>query len=307
METQCQCNFCRADFSIHPLRVESVAWATERRDLCLGIFFSGHHLLLLRANSSSHAQPRQMVAGSGARILCFLVLGKATAITLPAMLLILDIFPLRRLRGELRTGGRPLRAIFGGRNYSSFYPRFVFAVIALWGQQQAAALKPLRGYSMESRLAQGLFGASFYLGKTFLPVRLSPLYEIPPDFSLWQPAIFSGAALTVITTVILYLLRKRWPAGLACWAYSVVTLAPVLGIVSIGPQLVADRYSYLACLSWAVTNRRRIVVRSSICRPKPHRDRGIIGSLDHRDCACAIDMAPDRRMAGHRHTLEPCS
>ena len=111
----------------------------------------------------------------------------------------------------------------------------VFAVIALWGQQ-AAALKPLRGYSMELRLAQGLFGATFDLGKTFLPVRLSPLYEIPPDFSLWQPAIFSGAALTVITTVILYLFKKALRQDLACWAYWSPALAPV-GIVSIGTAI----------------------------------------------------------------------
>ncbi len=245
--------FAALIFAIHPLRVESVAWATERRDLVSGFFFLATIYCYVQANSSSHGKPRpNWWLGAALGFYVLSLLGKATAITLPAMLLILDIYPLRRLRGEPRNWWRPAARPVWREKLLFVLPAVVFAVIALWGQQQAAALKPLRGYSMESRLAQGLFGASFYLGKTFLPVRLSPLYEIPPDFSLWQPAIFSGAALTVITTVILYLLRKRWPAGLACWAYSVVTLAPVLGIVSIGPQLVADRYSYLACLSWAV-------------------------------------------------------
>ena len=252
-ELNASTTFAALIFAIHPLRVESVAWATERRDLVSGFFFLATIYCYVQANSSSHDKPRPnwwLVAALGFYVLS--LLGKATAITLPAMLLILDIYPLRRLRGEPCNWWTPAARPVWREKLLFVLPAVVFAVIALWGQQQAAALKPLRGYSMESRLAQGLFGASFYLGKTFLPVRLSPLYEIPPDFSLWQPAIFSGAALTVITTVILYLLRKRWPAGLACWVYSVVILAPVLGIVSIGPQLVADRYSYLACLSWAV-------------------------------------------------------
>jgi Tfp pilus assembly protein PilF len=97
-----------------------------------------------------------------------------------------------------------------------------------------------------------LYGASFYLWKTLVPVNLSPLYEIPPDFSPLDPRIVAGAAATMFITLSFYLLRNRCPAGLACWMYSVVVAAPVLGIVQTGPQLVADRYSYLTCLSWAV-------------------------------------------------------
>jgi len=122
----------------------------------------------------------------------------------------------------------------------------------LVGQQQASALKSLESYTIESRLAQAFYGASFYVWKTFVPLGLSPLYELSPHFSPWDPAILAGGAATIIITVGLYALRKRWPAGFACWAYSVVTLGPVLGIVSTGPQLVAERYSYLSCLSWAV-------------------------------------------------------
>ena len=245
--------FAALIFAIHPLRVESVAWATERRDLVSGFFFLATIHWYLKAHSNSHAQFQpnwRLVAALGFYVLS--LLGKATAITLPAMLLILDIYPLRRLRGEPRNWWTPAARAIWREKLLFALPAVMFAVTALWGQQQASALKPLHGYSMASRLAQALFGASFYPWKTLLPVRLSPLYEIPPNFSVWQPAIFFAAALTVITTVILYLLKKRWPAGLACWAYSIVALAPVLGIVSIGPQLVADRYSYLACLSWAV-------------------------------------------------------
>src|SRR5262249_28054523 len=118
--------------------------------------------------------------------------------------------------------------------------------------QQAAAIKSLGSYSIESRIAQALYGASFYFWKTLLPIRLSPLYEIPPHFSPLDPMILAGAAATVALTVIFYLGSNRWPAGWACWVFALVALAPVLGIVSTGPQLVAERYSYLGCLSWAV-------------------------------------------------------
>ncbi len=245
--------FAALIFAIHPLRVESVAWATERRDLVSGFFFLATIYCYLQASATADVKVRPsgwLGAALGFYILS--LLGKATAITLPAMLLILDVYPLRRLSGEPRNWWSPAARAIWREKLLFALPAVVFAVIALWGQQQAAALKPLRGYSVESRIAQALFGASFYLWKTFLPLRLSPLYQIPPNFSFWQPAIFLGAISTIIITVSLYLLRKRWPAGLACWAYSVVTVAPVLGIVSTGPQLVADRYSYLACLSWAV-------------------------------------------------------
>ncbi|MGN6716459.1 MAG: tetratricopeptide repeat protein, partial [Candidatus Binatia bacterium] len=112
--------------------------------------------------------------------------------------------------------------------------------------------KSLGSYGIEARAAQALFAAGFYSWKTILPLNLSPLYEIPPKFSFWDPVILAGAALTIVITVTVYVLRKRWPAGLACWAYSLAMLAPVLGIVSTGPQLAADRYTYLSFLSWAV-------------------------------------------------------
>jgi Tfp pilus assembly protein PilF len=127
-----------------------------------------------------------------------------------------------------------------------------FALIALFGQHQSSALKSLESHGAGSRLAQAFFGVSFYLWKTLVPVRLSPLYEIPPHFSPLDSSILAGVAATIMITLSLYLLKNRWPAGLTCWMYHVVLLAPVLGIVQTGPQLVADRYSYLSSLSWPV-------------------------------------------------------
>jgi tetratricopeptide (TPR) repeat protein len=92
----------------------------------------------------------------------------------------------------------------------------------------------------------------FYLWKSVLPIGLSPLYELPYDFAEWTPLFVLCGSLAAGTTIGLSLMRNRWPAGLACWAYYLVMLAPVLGFAQSGPQLVADRYSYLACTSWAI-------------------------------------------------------
>ena len=245
--------FAALMFAIHPLRVESVAWATERRDVLSGFFFLATIYCYLRAssNSDNHARSGKWLGAALAAYVLSL-LAKATAMTLPVILLILDIYPLQRLNGDLRTWRRPAERRVLREKIPFAVPAVIFAVIAFIGQQQSAAVKSLESYGIDSRLAQAFYGASFYVWKTFLPVGLSPLYEISPRFSPWNPAILIGGAATVAITAMLYGLRKRWPAGLACWTYCVVTLGPVLGIVSTGPQLVAERYSYLACMSWAV-------------------------------------------------------
>ena len=128
----------------------------------------------------------------------------------------------------------------------------VFASIAVLGQQQVSAVKSLGSYGIEQRLAQVVFGAGFYLWKTLTPVGLSPLYEIPPNFGFGDSAVLIAGLATVAVSAWLFLIRDRWPAGLVCWLYYLAVLAPVLGLVPTGPQLVADRYSYLSCMSLAV-------------------------------------------------------
>jgi tetratricopeptide (TPR) repeat protein len=102
-----------------------------------------------------------------------------------------------------------------------------------------------------SRFNQACYGLVFYLVKTTLPVGLSPLYELTPEFSRRVVAIFLYAIPVVGITIGLGLRRQKWPAGIAAWLSFVGLLAPVLGVVQSGPQLTADRYSYLACLPWA--------------------------------------------------------
>jgi protein O-mannosyl-transferase len=239
-------------FAIHPLRVESVVWVTERRDVLSGLFYLGTIYAYLRANSNPDGDLQARRWRNTALVLFILsLLSKATAMTVPAVLLILDVYPLKRLPWQPRNWITPNGRAILREKIPFILVAGIFALLALWGQQQASAFRSLETHDLGSRLAQASFGAAFYLWKTLVPAELSPLYEIPPHFTPWDPFIAAGAGAAIIITASLWLLRARWPAGLACWAYHVVVLAPVLGIVQTGPQLVADRYTYLACLGWA--------------------------------------------------------
>jgi tetratricopeptide (TPR) repeat protein len=124
--------------------------------------------------------------------------------------------------------------------------------LGLWAEANSISLRPLAVHGPAARLAAAAYGLSFYLWKTALPVGLMPLYPLPRglDWSSW-PYPFCGAVFLVLTAGFLSSAR-RWPAGLAAWAFYVLTLIPVLGLIPFGPQIAADRYTYLSCLPWAL-------------------------------------------------------
>jgi tetratricopeptide (TPR) repeat protein len=237
-------------FAIHPLRVESVAWATERRDVLSGVFYFSTLYCYLRVAGSAHRDAR--VRWLSAALVTYLLslLSKATAMTLPAVLFLLDVYPLKRLPLSPRSWLRPE---FRGVILEKF-PFLALAVmsgaVALTAQHATGALKPLDQFDWLSRLLQASLASMFYLYKTFFPFNLSPIYELPVDSGGWfWLCVLSGIA-AVFVTVTLVLCARRYPAVLAAWAYYLIVLAPMTGIAQSGPQLVADRYSYLSCLSW---------------------------------------------------------
>jgi len=240
-------------FAIHPLRVESVAWATERRDLLSALFFLlTIHLYLWANGGAQSSRTRRWRLSSALVVYCLSLLSKAVGMTLPIVLLVLDVYPLGRLGIEGRGWfGRATRGVWLEK-----IPFFILAsaagVIALLAQYQTGAMESIERHGVLARMAQAFFGLVFYLWKTVVPLGLSPLYEIPPQLDPWEwPFLLSGI-LTVGISLSLFLLRRRWPAGLAVWVCYVAILAPVLGVAQSGTQLVADRYSYLSCLGWAI-------------------------------------------------------
>ena len=237
-------------FAIHPLRVESVAWATERRDVLSGFFYLATVYCYLRAVSLQGESARTRWLGLALAGYVLSLLSKAIGITLPVVLLLLDVYPLKRLRGKLTDWLKPQSRTVLVEKIPFVVFAAGFAIAALSAQHTTGALKPLDQFDVFSRLLQASFGYFFYLWKTILPTRLSPIYELPMDVGNWFWLFVLSALVTISLTVALICRRRRWPAALACWIYYLIVLAPVTGVAQSGPQLVADRYSYLACLSW---------------------------------------------------------
>lgn len=237
-------------FAIHPLRVESVAWATERRDVLSGFFYFITLDFYLRAAANSQPSSRRRWLGAAVAAYLLSLLSKAMAITLPVVLLLLDIYPLKRLAGKPADWfKRESRALLYEK-WPFAILAMGFAIVALIAQEVTGALKPLEQFGVLSRFLQAGFAYMFYLWKTIWPFGLAPIYELPIETGWWAWVFVLSTAAMVGLTVALYSSIGRWPMVFACWVYYIVVLAPVTGVAQSGPQLVADRYSYLACLGW---------------------------------------------------------
>src|SRR5881628_1507446 len=235
-------------FAIHPLRVESVAWVTERRDVLSGLFYLLTILVYLRA-SERGARGQGWYWLSVAAFVCAL-LSKSMVVNLPVVLLILDVYPLRRLGGAIGWWSEPARRV-----YVEKIPFVLLAAaasaIAVMAQSSVHAAASLAQLSLPGRLVVSAYGLGFYLWKMVVPVNLSPLYELPRTMDPVAPPFILSYALVLAITAIVLALRRPVPGLPAAWVAYVVVLLPVLGILQSGPQIAADRYTYLAGLGWA--------------------------------------------------------
>jgi hypothetical protein len=235
-------SFAALVFGVHPLRAESVAWITERRDVLCGLFFL---LAVLAYLVSLDAGARRgwrfaSLAAFGAALLC-----KAQAVPLPVALLILDLYPLRRLA---RDGWRRLAmeklpylalSIIGGS-------------IAILAVKNGATFTDYAQYGPSARLAMTGYGIVFYPWKWLWPTGLSPLYELPARIEPLSWRFLLPWIVIALVTVLLVGIRRQWPAGLAAWTYSAIMVLPVIGPLHSGNQLAHDRYSYLSGLAFAL-------------------------------------------------------
>jgi tetratricopeptide (TPR) repeat protein len=220
-------------FAVHPLHVESVAWAIERKDV-LSTFFLVLTLLAYDGYVQRPGVGRYLLV-----VVCFVLglLAKPMLVTLPCVLLLLDWWPLRRFSlGQLK---RPLL---------EKVPLFVLSgagcVMALLAQRHVAAMASIDTISLSSRLANAVVSYGWYLEKTFWPTGLAVFYCHPLNDWTWQPVLIAGAVLLGITILALATAR-RWPWLLLGWLWFVGTLVPVIGLVQVGEQARADRYVYV--------------------------------------------------------------
>lgn len=234
-------------FAVHPLRVESVAWATERRDVLSGFFYLLTLLAYLRLNRQGETRKKAWFIIAISLFLCSL-LSKAWGITLPALLLVLDVYPLKRLKGASFRSGEFTRLLLEKTPF--FLLSGIFALLAFLAQKKWG-MGMVKDHDLLDRTMQSLYGLSFYLGKSLVPLDLSPLYLLRPDFSPTDPTYLFTASLVAGITLLLVAGRRKRPWALASWLSYAIILSPVLGYAQSGEQIVADRYTYLAVLPFS--------------------------------------------------------
>jgi tetratricopeptide (TPR) repeat protein len=232
-----------AIFAVHPLRVESVAWVSERKDVLSGVFF-----MLILGVYARYARGNSARSLWYITVLILLTLGlmcKPTLVTVPFVLLLLDYWPLDRSQSSPSLG-RGITKETWSRLVFEKLPLFVLSaascVATLLAQKQAldASLKPPFG----ERVGNALVSYVIYLGQMIWPARLAVLYPYPEGHLKVAPVILALLLLLVIS-VAFFLWRKRYPFLLVGWLWYLGMLVPMIGIIQVGSQVRADRYTYL--------------------------------------------------------------
>jgi tetratricopeptide (TPR) repeat protein len=243
-----------AFFALHPLRVESVAWVAERKDVLSGLLF----VLTLEAYRRWVARPGRLRHAALVVVFALGLMAKPMLVTVPFVLVLLDVWPLGRLRAlgqraadGRREAGAPARPLPG--LIVEKWPLFALAasssVVTFLVQRQAGAVASVEAISFGNRLANALVSCWHYIGKTLWPDRLAPFYPMPPRTG-WAPAI-AAAGLLLVTLVVIGQVRKR-PYLAVGWFWYLGMLVPVIGLVQVGAQAYADRYTYLPVVGLVV-------------------------------------------------------
>jgi protein O-mannosyl-transferase len=243
-------------FGLHPLHVESVAWVAERKDLLSTFFF----LLTLWAYAIYAASRSTLYAQRSRRFyllaLCSFALAlmsKPMAVSLPFILLLLDYWPLKRVK---YAAGKPFSFIL---HHSSFIildklPFFALAIgsgaVTVLAQRRGGAVVPIDALPLVARCSNAVVSYLRYAGKLFWPHDLAVIYPYVYHWPVWLAA---GAALLLLATSWLALrLRRQAPYFPVGWFWYVVTLVPVIGLVQVGEQAIADRYTYIPSIGFFV-------------------------------------------------------
>ncbi len=254
--------FVAALFAVHPLHVESVAWVAERKDVLSALFWMLTMLAYVRYVERPGIGTYALVTG----LFALGLLSKPMLVSLPLVLLLIDFWPLER-SGVSRMGGASTPARIGRPLKTSptaliveKIPLFALSIgsaIVTYLAQQASGSVAISGFPLGVRVANALVSTVWYLWKMIVPTGLAAFYPhrgitIP----VWQ-VIGSTVLLTGITALVILLARRK-PYLAVGWSWFVITLLPVIGLVQVGSQSMADRYTYVPligvfiALTWAV-------------------------------------------------------
>ncbi len=238
-------------FGLHPLRVESVAWIAERKDLLCALFFllsilmyAGNATIVKgeedHKDSSARVYSKQYLFSFGFFVLA--LLSKPMAVTVPFVLLILDWYPFKRIR-SLKTCRAALVHKLPFMTLS-----IISSIVTIQAQKTTGAIASMEAVPLSTRVLVAVHSLMTYVGKMILPLNLVPYYPYPQNVSALSAENLLSIFLVVVITVACVVVAKRQKIWLAVWGYYVLTLIPVLGIIQVGGQSMADRYTYLPSL-----------------------------------------------------------
>ena len=252
-------------FALHPLRVESVAWITERRDVLSGLFYWAAVLAYLRnggartaglerrgsndgsANDESSDYVREYGRWYWVSLGFFLaaLLSNGKSLTLAGLLLILNAYPLKRLGGAAGWWTPSARRV-----YLSLAPFVVLGLATV--AMTFTALQRMTQLPIGGKIAVTAYSLVFYIWKTVVPTGLSPLYPMPPGVDPVAPRYLIAYAGVAALAIAAWRLRRRHPAVTTALVAFTAIVFPLLGLHQNGPQIAADRYTYHAAPALAI-------------------------------------------------------
>jgi tetratricopeptide (TPR) repeat protein len=271
--------FVAAVFALHPLHVQSVAWAAERKDVLSTLFW----ILTILAYVRYVERSRRSMYLLALVLFALGLMAKPMLVTLPFVLLLMDYWPLGRMRFNKKTREQGQRKHTTGDHLptgkslvSLIIEKLPFlglalasSVITFFAQRQGGAVAATESLSLDLRVTNALVSYILYIGKTLWPSNLAFFYPHPAEhLPVWQ-AIVAGLVLLAVTALSIQMAKHR-PYVAFGWLWYLVTLVPVIGIVQVGLQAMADRYMYVpiiglsVVIGWAVADlagRMRVRVR----------------------------------------------
>ncbi|MBF0518601.1 MAG: tetratricopeptide repeat protein [Nitrospirae bacterium] len=246
--------FTALAFATHPMHVESVAWISERKDVLYAFFFFLSMLLYV------YYVKKPSVMKYILTLIAFIcsLMSKPMAVSLPLVLLVIDIYPLERFK-------------FREQKLSVMYEKIPFllfsiiiSVVTYLAQKSSGAIETAVPISLLIRLGNAVTSLIKYISKLFIPVNMSILYPYDINIALWKVLVCSILAAGITFAALYGFKKKKQPYIFTGWFFYVVTVSPVIGIVQSGAQSMADRYTYvpyvglfivIACLLSELTER----------------------------------------------------
>lgn len=242
-------------FGIHPQHVESVAWLAERKDvLCqffvLMTFIS--YMIYVRFDGNRRR------TFYFATLFFFIMAGlsKPMAVTVPFLLLLGDFYPLRRIPLMESNKKKNLNKIWFplGKLLIEKLPFFLlsFSLIIVTILAQKAAINPIEKFGLQARVFNAFNSYIIYISKLIFPINLLPLYDEFPKLNNWTSLVPIISFFMITTLFIYFWFNRRQYYWLAAWLFYLIALSPVIGILKVGVQSSADRYTYLPTVPFYV-------------------------------------------------------